>query len=204
MCYINDIDCVLILCVFFSSIRRHTRCALVTGVQTCALPILTTRRWKKPSRCCSTRCTASPTTTSASSPSPCATKRAAAIGTELRMTTLHETAYPRLKPDPTAKELQEIYTPTEAERLCVAAIATGPATRLALLLPLKLFQRLGYFTPLAEVPERIVQHHARPVGLRRVPTDRLASYAASGSHPKPPRHLRPFLNFGPPAAAGRA
>src|SRR3546814_2614716 len=29
------------LCVvfFFSSRRRHTRCALVTGVQTCALPI---------------------------------------------------------------------------------------------------------------------------------------------------------------------
>src|SRR3546814_2590555 len=68
---------------------------------------LTTRRWKKPSRCCSTRCTASPTTTSASSPSPCATKRAADIGTELRMTTLHETAYQRPKHDPTAKELQE-------------------------------------------------------------------------------------------------
>src|SRR3546814_9527750 len=35
---------VLILCFyfllfFFSSRRRHTRCALVTGVQTCALPI---------------------------------------------------------------------------------------------------------------------------------------------------------------------
>src|SRR3546814_3484922 len=29
-------DCCL---VFFSSRRRHTRCALVTGVQTCALPI---------------------------------------------------------------------------------------------------------------------------------------------------------------------
>src|SRR3546814_3454758 len=27
---------------FFSSRRRHTRCALVTGVQTCALPILLT------------------------------------------------------------------------------------------------------------------------------------------------------------------
>src|SRR3546814_9280098 len=26
--------------VFFSSRRRHTRCALVTGVQTCAVPIL--------------------------------------------------------------------------------------------------------------------------------------------------------------------
>src|SRR3546814_18345047 len=35
-------------CFFFSSRRRHTRCALVTGVQTCALPIcpqrLPTRR----------------------------------------------------------------------------------------------------------------------------------------------------------------
>src|SRR3546814_14768843 len=29
---------------FFSSRRRHTRCALVTGVQTCALPISTRRR----------------------------------------------------------------------------------------------------------------------------------------------------------------
>src|SRR3546814_5040312 len=30
--------CVLFI-FFFSSRRRHTRCALVTGVQTCALPI---------------------------------------------------------------------------------------------------------------------------------------------------------------------
>src|SRR3546814_2047577 len=30
----------MLLCLFFfSSRRRHTRCALVTGVQTCALPI---------------------------------------------------------------------------------------------------------------------------------------------------------------------
>src|SRR3546814_3965645 len=29
-----------LLLFFFSSRRRHTRCALVTGVQTCALPIL--------------------------------------------------------------------------------------------------------------------------------------------------------------------
>src|SRR3546814_19896050 len=37
--------CLYIICIylcffFFSSRRRHTRCALVTGVQTCALPIL--------------------------------------------------------------------------------------------------------------------------------------------------------------------
>src|SRR3546814_9315830 len=39
------VDILSILCqrtsyFFFSSERRHTRCALVTGVQTCALPIL--------------------------------------------------------------------------------------------------------------------------------------------------------------------
>src|SRR3546814_7956301 len=32
--------CFMHMIFFFSSRRRHTRCALVTGVQTCALPIL--------------------------------------------------------------------------------------------------------------------------------------------------------------------
>src|SRR3546814_7879958 len=31
--------CACYFVFFFSSRRRHTRCALVTGVQTCALPI---------------------------------------------------------------------------------------------------------------------------------------------------------------------
>src|SRR3546814_8704584 len=30
---------IIMIFFFFSSRRRHTRCALVTGVQTCALPI---------------------------------------------------------------------------------------------------------------------------------------------------------------------
>src|SRR3546814_6985943 len=42
--------CVVMLVFFvFSSRRRHTRCALVTGVQTCALPI-----------CCAEELTACP------------------------------------------------------------------------------------------------------------------------------------------------
>src|SRR3546814_9454809 len=32
---------MMCVCFFFSSRRRHTICALVTGVQTCALPIWT-------------------------------------------------------------------------------------------------------------------------------------------------------------------
>src|SRR3546814_4071916 len=39
------LDCMS-FCFFFSSRRRHTRCALVTGVQTCAVPISrVTRDW---------------------------------------------------------------------------------------------------------------------------------------------------------------
>src|SRR3546814_18597517 len=52
------------MCFFFSSRRRHTRCALVTGVQTCALPISRT------STCCTspapgTSCPAASCSTSA-------------------------------------------------------------------------------------------------------------------------------------------
>src|SRR3546814_13199070 len=39
---------VLFFSLCFSSRRRHTRCALVTGVQTCALPI--SARWRSKSR----------------------------------------------------------------------------------------------------------------------------------------------------------
>src|SRR3546814_3273071 len=39
---------VMFVFFFFSSRRRHTRCALVTGVQTCALPICWIRCWERP------------------------------------------------------------------------------------------------------------------------------------------------------------
>src|SRR3546814_4211190 len=37
--YVFFVCSLLLFVFFFSSRRRHTRCALVTGVQTCALPI---------------------------------------------------------------------------------------------------------------------------------------------------------------------
>src|SRR3546814_4628467 len=39
-----DFVLIFVIIFFFSSRRRHTRCALVTGVQTCALPICFTVR----------------------------------------------------------------------------------------------------------------------------------------------------------------
>src|SRR3546814_4144440 len=48
----NYVMCVVFVFFFFSSRRRHTRCALVTGVQTCALPIFAVggRRWERVGR----------------------------------------------------------------------------------------------------------------------------------------------------------
>src|SRR3546814_8884570 len=37
--YVCLVCVIVFFAFFFSSRRRHTRCALVTGVQTCALPI---------------------------------------------------------------------------------------------------------------------------------------------------------------------
>src|SRR3546814_6549060 len=43
---LSDYRCFFFLFIFFfSSRRRHTRCALVTGVQTCALPIWWWSAW---------------------------------------------------------------------------------------------------------------------------------------------------------------
>src|SRR3546814_2743932 len=41
MCQFTNVGrfVLIVFFFFFSSRRRHTRCALVTGVQTCALPI---------------------------------------------------------------------------------------------------------------------------------------------------------------------
>src|SRR3546814_6160058 len=43
-CWFLVFCCLIFVFFFFSSRRRHTRCALVTGVQTCALPISATER----------------------------------------------------------------------------------------------------------------------------------------------------------------
>src|SRR3546814_4456537 len=42
-CMLSFVLSVCFFFFFFSSRRRHTRCALVTGVQTCALPIACAR-----------------------------------------------------------------------------------------------------------------------------------------------------------------
>lgn len=120
------------------------------------------------------------------------------------MTTLAETAYPRLKADPTPKELQEIYSPTDAEIAFIHATVQRPLSRLAVLIHLKLFQRMGYFIPLAEIPTRIKAHIAQAAGYARLPSsNRLDRYDQSGSKRVHLAALRDYLNVKPLDQAGR-
>ena len=69
------------------------------------------------------------------------------------MTAIHETAYPRLKTEYSLEELTAVYTPSTAEIDYVFSLYRQVGPRTFMLVKLKLLQRLGYFVPLATVPE---------------------------------------------------
>jgi len=110
------------------------------------------------------------------------------------MSSLHETAYPRLKSDITDNELEECYTPTSTELAWVQPIKrTVP--RIGMLLHLKLFQRLGYFIPLASIPRRIIEHLVKHGGFRQTPTiKQLSEYERSGTKARHQKLIRDHLD----------
>lgn len=90
---------------------------------------------------------------------------------------ISDTAYPRFKPNPSPKELDEVYTPNLFEYGWAEQRTREPVPRIGLLVLLKTFQRLGYFVMLNEVPKPILQHITQCAGYDTVP-DGLASYDA--------------------------
>jgi Domain of unknown function (DUF4158) len=78
------------------------------------------------------------------------------------MPSASDTAYPRLKTNPSAKELDEIYAPNIFELVFAAEHARKPALQVGLLLLLKTFQRLGYFVRYVDIPAAIISHIAEP------------------------------------------
>src|SRR3712207_1013436 len=72
------------------------------------------------------------------------------------MASIERTAYPRFKRTLTAKELHEVYTPTMDERTFVERMTRSTTARFGLMVLLKVFQRLGYFPPLTDIPPAIL------------------------------------------------
>lgn len=80
------------------------------------------------------------------------------------MPLIERSAYPRFSPITTASELQQSFTPTDAEREFAQARTNHNA--FCFLVLLKCFQRLHYFPPLKEIPSVIVDHLRRCLQLR--------------------------------------
>lgn len=114
------------------------------------------------------------------------------------MSTLSETAYPRLNPDPSPKELKEAYTPTTDELRFVDSIATRPLQRTAVILQLKMFQRLGQFGTAGNLAPAIREHITSHAGVLLPPTLReLQRYEKSGGFKLLIKSLRSHLDVRP-------
>ena len=74
------------------------------------------------------------------------------------ITVISRTAYPQFKRYPSKKELHELYTPTAEEIKFVQSCTKSKIGFLGLMVMLKSFQRLGYFTHPELVPHPIVIH----------------------------------------------
>lgn len=115
------------------------------------------------------------------------------------MTSSHETAYPRLKSHPTARELAEVYTPNLDELALAKMYAQRPAPRIGFLVLLKTFQRLGYFPNIADVPEAIVRHISLSASFLHVPKGPYSQEANTRS-----RHTTRILEYLQVSAYGTA
>jgi len=71
---------------------------------------------------------------------------------------IQDTAYPRLKSSFSDNELNTTFTPTAEEIEWAHSVSKSTALRVALLVLLKSFQRLGYFPPLHKMPRQIAEH----------------------------------------------
>jgi hypothetical protein len=117
------------------------------------------------------------------------------------MPSASDTAYPRLKLNPSTKELNELYSPTVYELAFARERARHPMQRAGLLLLLKTFQRLGYFVGCAEIPIPIVRHVFRCAAFTDSP-EQLQTYDASTARDRHTAMIREFLGvtaYGPAA-----
>ncbi len=111
------------------------------------------------------------------------------------MTAIHETAYPRLKTEYSLEELTAVYTPSTAEIEYVFNLYRQVGPRTFMLVKLKLLQRLGYFVPLATVPEEIIEHICSQANLRKPAKRAITLYDQSGTRALQHQRLRAYLGL---------
>lgn len=113
------------------------------------------------------------------------------------MSSIHETAYLRFKPDLSQRELEDIYTPTDEEhRLSRRLTRTAPA-RLYVMVLLKSVQRLGYFPMLVDVPSAILSFLTKAIGSRSIPLRIVQSEEKSNARQRFMEAIRAYQEIKP-------
>ena len=73
--------------------------------------------------------------------------------------------YPEL-PDPlTSEDLHRLFCPSLDERKWVPTVARAPASQVGLLVQLKVFQTIGRFRRVSDIPAIVFEHVARQLGV---------------------------------------
>lgn len=110
------------------------------------------------------------------------------------MTAIHETAYPRLKPNPNKQELKQNFLPTQAEidLLNVNTSERSPHSQLGFMLSLKCYQCLGYHISINAIPKSIVEYIANSIG-GSVDKAKLQSYMQLKQRKRHKTVIRKFL-----------
>lgn len=120
------------------------------------------------------------------------------------MPTIDDTACPRLRASIPRVELDYFYTPTQDE-IDLSKVATRlPSSQLGFLILLKTFQRLGYFTIVAKVPNQVTKHIMKSSGLAHVELNDLVSYGQSSSRWKHQDLILSYLKVNPYSKEGEA
>jgi len=107
---------------------------------------------------------------------------------------IERTAYPRFRHEPTARELQDSFTPTDEEAAFCRSLVRGNEHLFGVVLLLKGLQHLGYFPLLADVPASVVKHVR--VCLRLAP-DLMPDYDQERTLRRHQTALREYLRLKP-------
>lgn len=118
------------------------------------------------------------------------------------MPSIEETAYPRLKSNPSREALEMLYTPTAEEIALTKQTVRGDLATVSFLVLLKTFQTVGYLMQIAQVPNAIIRHIATCVDTTLSPED-IAGYDTSGTRRRHLSAIRQHLDVQPFSKAAR-
>ncbi|EKU96852.1 transposase, TnpA family [Leptolyngbya sp. PCC 7375] len=110
------------------------------------------------------------------------------------MPSLEDTAYPRLKSNPSRQALKTLYTPTEEEIALARRRTRGEVATLGFLVLLKTFQTVGYPVQITQVPKAIIRQVATTLESSLSPDD-VAGYDASGTRRRHLNVIRTYLKI---------